>query len=94
MKLMLKYIDMKLPQSLVVQVKKEGSEYHIAVPELNTFTYAEKREDIDSMVNDLIYCYFDVPKKDQREIRFIPKSPRSKKEYLIQATPAAYRRYG
>ena len=44
----------------------------IELPELDVFTEASSIEEIHDQVNDLIYTYFDIPKKYQGEIVYCP----------------------
>ena len=60
-----------LPDKVSANIKigKTGR-FLISFPELDTFTECERKEDIDDFVNDLLHCYFDIPKKIRRGIKF------------------------
>lgn len=63
----------KLPQFIKVDVKKSTTGILIAdLPELNIFTEANDLNELFINVNDLIYTFFDIPKKYHDQIRFIP----------------------
>ncbi len=63
----------KIPKSLKVDVKKGETGVLIAeLPTLGVFTEAEDLNELFINVNDLIYTYFDIPKKYQDKICFVP----------------------
>lgn len=63
----------KLPDTIQVNVKKGESGALLArLPEYDVFTEADNLNDLVFQVNDLIYTYFDVPKKYQDSIFFRP----------------------
>ncbi|MBU0978631.1 hypothetical protein KKF92_02250 [Patescibacteria group bacterium] len=65
----------KLPKKIAVLVKKGVSGCLLAeLPELDIFTEADGLNHLFFQVNDLIYTYFNVPKKYQDQITFIPSS--------------------
>ena len=73
----------KLPESISVNVKKGESGCLLAeLPEYDVFTEADDLNHLYFQVNDLIYTYFDVPKKYQDKISFIP--PLSARHELIK----------
>ncbi len=54
----------KLPHVIKVRIIKGKSGVFIAeLPEYDIHTEADSRSGLDYMINDLIYAYFDVPKK-------------------------------
>lgn len=66
-----------LPQTIEVKITRTVQEKYIAeLPEYEVFTEADSREELDFSVNDLIYCLFDVPKKDQGKVWYKPKISR------------------
>ncbi len=61
-----KYKIPQLPNSIKVDIKKGESGCYLAyLPEYDIFTESDSLEDIDFQINDLIYAFFDVPKKLQ-----------------------------
>ena len=63
----------KLPESIQVEVSKGTSGSLIAeLPEFDIYTEAEDPNDLFFQVNDLISTYFDIPKKYQEKINFVP----------------------
>lgn len=69
--------QISLPKSIKVKVLKGQSGCFIAeLPEYNISTEADSVIEIDELVNDLIYVYFDVPKEFRKEIRYVSSSPR------------------
>ncbi|MEK7571081.1 MAG: hypothetical protein AAB553_02295 [Patescibacteria group bacterium] len=63
----------KLPQYIKVDVKKSTTGILIAdLPELDIFTEANDLNELFINVNDLIYTFFDIPKKYHDQVRFIP----------------------
>lgn len=68
----------KLPNTINVKIKKGLSGcYVIVLPEYNIFTEADSREEIDFQVNDLIYTYFNIPKKFQEKVWYRPVKQKS-----------------
>lgn len=74
---MKKKIDLpQLPDKIQVEIKK-GESRHLLLaelPEYNIFTEARDLNHLFLQVNDLIYTYFDVPKKYQKQIWFLPSA--------------------
>jgi len=63
----------KIPKYLTVNVQKGESGALIAeVSDLGVTTEANDLNELFINVNDLIYTYFDIPKKYQDQIQFIP----------------------
>lgn len=63
----------KLPEQIAVSVRKGASGCLLAeLPEYSIFTEADDLNHLFIQVNDLIYTYFDVPKKYQDQISFMP----------------------
>lgn len=63
----------KIPKFLKVDVKK--GQKGVLIVELPQFTIATEANDLNELffnVNDLIYTYFDIPKKYQDKICFVP----------------------
>lgn len=73
----------KLPLKIKVDVFKGESGALLArLPEYDVFTQAEDLNNLLLQVNDLIYTYFDVPKKYQSDIQFVPS--KEAQEHLIK----------
>jgi len=63
----------KLPKKITVDIKKgESGRYLAYLPEYDIFTEAVNPTHLFFQVNDLIYTFFDVPRKYQSEVCFIP----------------------
>lgn len=62
--------------------KGESGALLAKLPEYDVFTEADNLSHLFLQVNDLIYTYFDIPKKYQDGIRFSP--PKEAIEYLIK----------
>lgn len=63
----------QLPSAIHVDVSKGTSGVLLAkLTQYNIFTEADSLNDLFLQVNDLIYTYFDVPKKYQGQITYIP----------------------
>ena len=69
----LKSLLATLPETIRVSVAKDNGVYVISLPDLDSITQADSREEIDYMINDFIYCYFDVPTKYQSKIRYFAR---------------------
>ncbi|NCN22483.1 hypothetical protein COW98_02160 [Candidatus Roizmanbacteria bacterium CG22_combo_CG10-13_8_21_14_all_35_9] len=64
---------MNLPLNIRVNVSKcNKGKYHIELPEYNTHTEADNEHEIIDLVNDLIFCYFDVPSSIKNKIFYKP----------------------
>ncbi len=69
---------LQLPDTIKVDIKKGESGCYLAyLPEYDIFTESDSLEDIDFQINDLIYTFFDVPKKLQGKIWFRPTKKKS-----------------
>lgn len=63
----------KLPDKIIVDIKIGSMGRYLAyLPEYDIFTEANNPEHLFFQVNDLIYTFFDVPKKYQSEVFFVP----------------------
>lgn len=63
----------KIPALIKVDVRKGTSGVLLAkLPEYSIFTEADSLNELIFQVNDLIYTYFNIPKKYQNEILFVP----------------------
>ena len=61
-----------LPKIIQVKITKGKSAFLAELPELGVFTEADGLIDLHLAINDLIYCYYDIPKKDQKNIYYLP----------------------
>lgn len=74
--------QIKLPASIQVDVSKGVSGTLLAkLSRYDVFTEADSLNELFLQVNDLIYTYFDIPKKLQEKIRYIP-SPASQEKLI------------
>ncbi len=63
----------KLPNKIAVDIKKgESGTYLAYLPEYDIFTEADNPTHLFFQVNDLIYTFFEIPKKNQHKVCFIP----------------------
>ncbi|MCJ7740672.1 hypothetical protein MUP32_05170 [Candidatus Microgenomates bacterium] len=66
-----------LPQTIKVKIEKTlHGKYFAELPEYDVFTEANNREELDFLINDLIYCLFDIPRQDQKNVWYRPKISR------------------
>lgn len=71
-----------LPREIDVKVKKGSSGVLLAeLPKYDIFTEADDLNHLFLQVNDLVYTYFDLPKKYHDQVHFIP--PQSVQHQLI-----------
>lgn len=63
-----------LPSKIQVKIFKGKSGVFIAeLPEYDISTEANSFLEVDDLINDLIYVYFDVPHEYRKAIRYVPK---------------------
>jgi hypothetical protein len=68
-----KYL-LKLPNVIKVRVfRTKESNYVAELVDYDVFTQAKTSEELQFMVNDLIYEYFDLPKNIQNHVWYKPK---------------------
>lgn len=68
-----------LPDSIQVTISKGESGVWIAnIPDYDIFTEADNFWEIDDLINDLVFTYFDVPKELQASIRYVASQPKQK----------------
>ena len=73
----------KLPNKITVDIKKgETGRYLAYLPKYDVFTEASNPAHLFFQVNDLIYTFFDIPKKYKSQVFFIP--PVAVREQLSQ----------
>lgn len=79
----------KLPDKIRVSVIKGESGALLArLPDYDVFTEADNLNDLVFQVNDLIYTFFDVPKKYQDDIFFQPGRATQEELVKIASQPA------
>lgn len=65
---------LKLPERIKVNIIKGSSGVFIAeLPEYDISTEADQFCDVDYLINDLIWVYFDVPEEYRKAIRYVPE---------------------
>ncbi len=78
----------KLPTTIKVDVKKGESGALVAtLSEYDVSTQAHDLAHLFLQVNDLIYTFFDVPKKYQEGIRFNPSKEAQEKLMQVYSEP-------
>lgn len=83
----------KLPAIIKVKVAETPSGKYIAdLPEYDVFTEVDTLGELEFYVNDLIYAFFDVPKKFQGKIWYQPIK-RTKRDLLKIDAPLAYKAF-
>lgn len=66
-----------LPSKIKIRIFKGQSGVIIAeLPDYDISTEADSILEVDDLINDLIYVYFDVPKNLRKTVRYIPEQPR------------------
>ena len=92
--------EMKMVPAKVKVIVFHGKSAWIAeVPEYDLHTEADSPVELEFMLNDLLFTFFDVPPQYRRHIRFIPEKPKetldinSKKSLVFQKflAPDAFR---
>lgn len=86
----------KIPAVIQVGVRKGTSGVLLAkLSKFDVFTEANNLNDLIFQVNDLIYTYFDIPKKYQSDIFFMP--PKNTHLELIkianESTPTTFSQF-
>lgn len=71
---------MKLPKVIKVKIHLDEDGYVAELVQYNTHTQASTKEELDEMINDLIYGYFDIPKKLQSSIRYVARQEKKIEE--------------
>lgn len=70
---------LNLPTSVNVQITKGKSGHYIAeIPEYDIFTEAEYEWELDGLINDLLFVFFDVPHNLRHTIRYVKEEPAAK----------------
>ncbi|MBW7944556.1 hypothetical protein H3C70_04095 [Patescibacteria group bacterium] len=83
----------QLPEKIHVRILRHdsGVGFFAELPEYRVFTEASSQEELDEMINDLIYELFSVPKKLQNQVKYGPAVSSNWSERLksldIMATP-------
>lgn len=66
-----------LPSKIKIKIFRGQSGAIIAeLPDYDISTEADSIWEVDDLINDLIYVYFDVPENLRKAIRYIPEKPR------------------
>ena len=70
-----------LPSQIKVRVTQEKSgNYFAELSEYDVFTEANTLAELIFNINDLIYTYFDIPKKDRGKVWYAPPLKQRKEE--------------
>lgn len=70
-----------LPSQIKVKVIKEKSgNYFAELPEYGVFTEAVSLAELIFNINDLIYTYLDIPRKDRGKVWYAPPLKQRKEE--------------
>lgn len=65
---------LQLPERIKVNIIRGSSGVFIAeLPEYDISTEADQIWDLDDLINDLIWVYFDVPQEYRKAIRYVPE---------------------
>lgn len=90
-------INLQLPQTIKVQIKKLPKGKLLAeLIDFGVFTEAENEPELLSLINDLIYTYFDIPKELQREFHYEPKKDKDYEKarpFILFSTSHFFKRY-
>ncbi len=85
--------DIRLPENIKVNISREEGCFFAELPDYDCFTEADSIDELFTMVNDLIYEVFDVPRKIQTQIRYLPQRKPEKSKFLtVMTTPDIFRR--
>jgi len=89
-----------LPKIIKVRIKRlPKGKFFIELIDYGIFSEADNQSEIHTILNDLIYCYFDVPKEIQNQFHYEPAKNREDidfekaKKFLIFSTPEFYKKY-
>lgn len=81
----------KLPSEIKVKVTLEKSGVHFAeLIDYDVFTEADNPQELIFNINDLIYTFFDVPKKDRSKIWYMPKQLPVEKQERSALNPVLF----
>jgi len=87
----------ELPDVIHVKIKRgKSGRFIIYLPDFDTTSEADCREDIDFIINDLIYTIFDIPKNLQGKIWYKPAKRTSlvevdvKQPFLLLMSPKVF----
>ena len=88
-------IRLDLPDVVRVRITESDNRFCAELYDLDAFTEADSLDELQDMINDLIFELYDVPRAFQHKIRYIPEnSPdfsQSVKSMLVMATPDVFR---
>ena len=84
-----------LPAKIQVKISKgEMGAWIVEVPEFDISTETESLLDIDFLLNDLLYVYFDVPLEDRKRVRYVPVEPKIMiEENKLKAHPLYFQKF-
>lgn len=74
----------QMPEKIKVNILKGSSGVFIAeLPEYDISTEADEFCELDDLINDLIWVFFDVPEEYRKAIRYVPE--KEKKEIDLRS---------
>ena len=81
----------KLPKTIKVHVfKGESGRLLAKLTEYEVFTEAGSEQELDNMINDLIYDLFEVPKEYQYKLKYVKEQDKEFekiKKMIVMSTP-------
>ncbi len=90
-------INTDLPKTIKVKIKKlPKGKFFAELIDYGVFTEAENENELDALINDLIYTYFDIPKQLQKEVYYKPKEDKDyekAKPFILFSTQSFYKKY-
>ncbi|GEM_PF-3476138 len=74
--LFMKRQTLLVPEKVKVMiVRGESGAYIAELPDLDIHTEADSPAELEFMINDLLYAYFEVPKHLRMFVRYVPEKP-------------------
>ena len=70
----------KLPKKILVKIYGNDNGYVEELTHYNVHTEASSKDELERMINDLIYGYFNIPKEYHQMIRYVANKPVEKVE--------------
>ena len=81
----------KLPSEIKVKVIVEKSGVHFAeLVDYGVFTEADSPQELIFNINDLIHCFFDIPKRDRTKIWYMPKRTQIERHENFPVNPVLF----
>jgi len=84
-------IKIKLPKTIDVEIKKlSKGKFFVSLVKLGVFTEVDSEQELNHMINDLIYTYYDVPKHLQKQFHYRSRDDEEynkAKPFIIFSTP-------